>query len=281
MTMIERLPASEYMPPQDVVYEDVFGLHKDFAALAFKRDSILVGPKGIGKSLSVVSFASHLQVPIVLFGCSQDVRRSHQFGHYIMRGGTDTPFILGPLPLAFEIANEVGACILCYEEVNALDPNGQKLLNMATDIHRKVVVPECKRTFQLKGSAKLWIVGTMNLAVYGGVYSLNEDLKSRFRLFPLDYPAPKAEAQIVNRVLGPTLAQLPPKTLDKVLTLAHETRQKALDYSLSTRDVVQLIQDIEALGLERALWLVTGKFEGDDRTTVKTWITSTFGVKVA
>jgi nitric oxide reductase NorQ protein len=280
MIQIERLPASEYAPPESVVYEDVFALHKDFAALAFKRDIILVGPKGIGKSLSIVAYASQVKVPLVLFGCSQDVRRTHQFGHYILRGA-DTPFILGPLPLAFEIANEVGACILCYEEINALDPNGQKLLNMPTDIHRKVVVPEAKRTFQLKPGAKLWITGTMNLAVYGGVYSLNEDLTSRFRLFPLDYPTPKAEMKILQTVLSDTLKKLPDKTADHVLTLAHETRQKALDYALSTRDVVQVLQDMEALGLPRALWLATGKFEGDDRSTVKEWIKSIFGVAVA
>jgi MoxR-like ATPase len=278
---IERLPASEYLPPEKVVYEDVFGLHKDYAALAFKRDIILVGPPGIGKSLSVVAYATALKCPLVVFGCSTDVRRSHQFGHYTMSGGTDTPFILGPLPLVFEIANEHGRCILCYEEINALDPNAQKLLNMPTDIHRKVVVPECKRTFQLKAGAELWIVGTMNLAVYGGVYALNHDLKSRMRLFPLDYPKPKDEMKILTTVLGDTLPKLPPKMADKVLTLAHETRQKALDYALAPRDVVQILQDIEALGLERALWVATGKFEGDDRSTVREWITSIFGVKVA
>lgn len=280
MIEIARLPASDYLPPETVVYEDVFALHKDFAALAFKRDIILVGPKGIGKSLSILSYASGLKVPLVLFGCSADVRRSHQFGHYTMKGGTDTPFVLGPLPLAFEIANEFGACILCYEEINALDPNAQKLLNMATDVHRKVAVPEALRTFQLKSGAKLWIVGTMNLAVYGGVYSLNEDLTSRFRLFPLDYPTPKQEMKILQTVLGDTLKVLPEKTADKVLTLAQETRQKSLDYALSPRDVVQILQDIEALGLNRALWLATGKFEGDDRSTVKEWLVSIFGVKV-
>lgn len=281
MIQIEHLPAADYMPPEKVVYEDVFGLHKDFAALAFVRDLILVGPKGIGKSLSIVAYASLTKTPLVLFGCSTDVRRSHQFGHYTMRDGKDTPFILGPLPLCFEIANEFGRCILCYEEINALDPNAQKLLNMPTDIHRKVVVPECKRTFQLQPGAKLWITGTMNLSVYGGVYALNEDLKSRMRLFPLDYPQPKDEMKILNAVVGDTLAKLPPKTADKVLTLAHETRQKALDYALSPRDVVQILQDIEVLGLPRALWVATGKFEGDDRSTVKEWLKSIFGVAVA
>jgi hypothetical protein len=119
----------------------------------------------------------------------------------------------------------------------------------------------------------------MNLAVYGGVYSLNEDLKSRFRLLELGYPEPKAEREVVTAALPQGLKPEFKETLNSILILAHETRQKALDYALSTRDVVQLVEDAESLGLECALRVILGKFEGDDKVTVSERIASIFGIR--
>ena len=43
-----------------------------------------------------------------------------------------------------------------------------------------VTLPQSKERFAIP--ANVHLLGTMNTAVYGGVYALNEDLKSRFRL---------------------------------------------------------------------------------------------------
>jgi MoxR-like ATPase len=198
---------------------------------------------------------------------------------FVLRGD-QTPFVLGPLTTAFEVANETGACILLLEEINALTPQMQKILNSTTDFRRRVEVPECQKVFQLQPGKKLWVVGTMNTAVYGGVYAMNEDLKSRLRLLVVDYPAPAEEKSIVQEALNGGSKKVDQKMMDQVILLAHETRQKALDYALSTRDVVQMVEDIGLVGLESAMRLVLGKFEGDDRTTVKERITSIFGVEV-
>lgn len=278
--LVERMPVAAFAAKKGQKYCDVFGLHPKFKKLAFKSNLILVGPKGIGKSLSIATFAADVEdCPLVTFDCSEDVRRSTLLGTFILRGD-QTPFILGPLTTAFEIANEVGKCILVLEEINALTPQMQKCLNAATDFRRKIEVPEAKQVFQLKEGAQLWITGTMNTAVYGGVYQLNEDLKSRMRLVPLDYCEPKKEKEIVLAVLNGLHGKLPGKTLDSVILLAHETRQKALDYALSTRDVLQILEDILLVGVEDALWIATGKFEGDDRAAVKERIQSIFGVQI-
>jgi MoxR-like ATPase len=281
--IIERMSAEDFAP-RPVVYVDEQEFHPLYEGLFTKttepKHLVLCGPKGVGKSLSVADFAYKNQIPIITFDCSEDIRRSHLIGTFIMRGD-DTPFILGPIPTGFEIANEVGACIVNFEEVNALTPQMQKILNPVTDFRRRVEVPECKRVFDLKKGAKLWFTGTMNTAVYGGVYALNEDLKSRVRLLPVDYPSPKQEAKIVKVVLNGQSAKLGAKDMEQVLLLAHETRQKSLDYALSTRDVVQLLEDFLALGYDRALRLILGKFEGEDRATVKERVKSIFvGVNI-
>jgi nitric oxide reductase NorQ protein len=274
--MIKHLPASEYRADKTLKYEDVLGLHELYAKLAFNSNLILSGPKGIGKSLSVATFAAEFNTPIITFDCSEDVRRSHLLGLYVLRGD-ETPFILGPLTTAFEIANEAKMCILCLEEINALTPQMQKVLNAPSDFRRKVEVPEAEKVFRLKNGAKLWIVGTMNTATYGGVYQLNEDLKSRFRLVPLNYPDPKKEKTVLETVLNGISDK---SLIEKVITLGHETRQKALEYALSTRDLVQILEDIELVGLEKAMWIALGKFEGEDLDTVAKRIQSIFGVVV-
>jgi nitric oxide reductase NorQ protein len=272
---IERIPSSEFRPKPDIKYVDVFGLMSLFEGLAYRAPTVLVGPKGVGKTLSLQAFALREDVPIITFDCSEDVRRAHLLGMQVLRGD-QTPFILGPLTTAFEVANETGKCILALEEINALSPQMQKVLNAPLDWRRRIEVPECRRVFRLKDGAKLWITGTMNQSVYGGVYQLNEDLKSRVRLITLDYPKPSKEKELVDQVL---VTKPDKKLIDNVLLLAHETRQKALDYALSTRDVIQVLEDMVVMGQEPALRIVLGKFEDSDRDTVRERITSIFGLQ--
>lgn len=280
MAAIERMSAEEYAPREGLKFIDVFGLHGLYDGLAFRSNLVLEGPKGIGKTLSFQAYAAKVKAPIITFDCSEDVRRPHLIGHHVLRGG-ETPFILGPLTTAFEIANERGLCILCLEELNGLSPQMQKVFNGLADFRRRIEVPECQRVFKLKEGAKLWFVGTMNTAVYGGVYALNEDLKSRFRLLALDYPKPSEEREILNGVIEPELLQkLEPKLIDRVIQLAIETRQKALGYALSPRDVQQVIEDVALVGLSKSLRVLIGKFDGEDRDTVKERIKSIFGVTV-
>jgi nitric oxide reductase NorQ protein len=275
MTQLERLAASDYVARKDLVYVDVAGLHDLYGKVAFKGNHILVGPKGIGKSLSVQAYAGKLNVPVVTFDCSEDVRRSNLLGTFILRG-EETPYVLGPVTTAFEIANEKGSCVLVLEEINALTPQMQKILNAATDFRRRVEVPEAKKVFQLKKNKKLWIVCTMNFSVYGGVYALNEDLKSRFRMVPLTYPKRKEEAKILTTVMGDAGSELPAGVIEKLVLLAHETRQGAIEYALSTRDLQQIAEDTLLVGLQKALWISCGKFEGDDVDAYKRRIESIF-----
>lgn len=272
---IERLPSSVYKATSDLRYADIWNLHDLFNGLAFKSNLALVGPKGVGKTMSFQSFAAKRGCPIITFDCSEDVRRTNLLGMYVLRGD-QTPFILGPLTTAFEVANECGECILVLEEINGLSPQMQKVLNPIADFRRRVEVPECGRVFQLRPDAKLWLVGTMNTAGYGGVYSLNEDLKSRFRMLSVGYPDVEAE----NKIVSEQVSGVEPAISKRVMLLAQETRQKALEYSLSPRDVVQILEDTLNVGLERALRIAIGKFEGDDQVTVKARIQSIFGIEL-
>lgn len=270
---IEHLSAEDFRQKKDIKYNDVFNLFSLYEKVAYHSNLLLVGPKGVGKSLSIAAWAEMKNVPVITFDCSEDVRRPHLIGYPVLRGDS-TPFVCGPLTTAFQVANEHGSAVLILEEINALTPQMQKVLNAITDWRKRVEVPEAKKVFDLKKDAKLWITGTMNTAVYGGVYSLNEDLKSRFRIIPLDYPTKEQEAAVLATVLG----EADPKLVKNALTLAHESRQRALDYALSTRDVVQLVQDAQIAGTDKALWMMSGKFEGNDRAFFVERCKSIFGI---
>jgi MoxR-like ATPase len=275
VTYIERLDARDYLVSGDLEYVDTHGLPFLYDRLAFKSNLILVGPKGIGKSLSANWWGKKHKVPVVSYDCSEDVRRGQLLGTFILRGDV-SPFVLGPITTAFEVANEVGKAILLLEEINSLTPQMQKILNAPSDFRRAVVLNEAQQVFRLEKGAQLWILGTMNTTVYGGVYQLNEDLKSRFRLVPLNYPDPAEEREIIDRVVK---KKPPQKVIDDVLTLAAETRQRgSLEYALSPRDVVQILEDAPLVGLEKALWMATGKFEDGDRATVEHRIQGIFGI---
>jgi hypothetical protein len=95
-------------------------------------------------------------------------------------------------------------------------------------------------------------------------------------MLPVDYPSKGHETRIMKAVL----ASADEKQIKDVLTLAHETRQRSLAYSLSTRDVVQVLEDAQRCGMESALRLASGKFEGQDRDFFKTRIQSIFGASI-
>ena len=104
MIQIERLQASDYYADPDLVFVDVFDLHDLYDRLAFKSNLILVGPKGIGKTLSVASWCGKQDIPIITFDCSEDVRRAQLLGTFFLRDQNSSPFVLGPLTTVFELA---------------------------------------------------------------------------------------------------------------------------------------------------------------------------------
>jgi MoxR-like ATPase len=275
-------------PPPDLIvqsitpYVDVFSLIPEYEKLAFTNHGNLLikGPKGNGKSLSIRTFAYIHKIPLVVIECSENTKDLQLIGRYVMLGG-DTNFVLAGLPKAIKTANEVGHCILLLEEFNALTPQSQKLLNGVLQ-ERSIEVDALGKTYRLESSARVWFTGTMNPSVYGGTYDLNEDLKSRMGEIELDYPPYEYEKQIINANLTHYNVQLDKELVDLVLRFAKESRQQAMGYSLSTRDVVNTLHTIHTNGLSTALQMIICKYEGEDRKTALARLNSVFkGATVA
>ena len=56
MSDVERMSAAEYAPREGLKFIDVFGLHGLYDGMAFNSNLVLVGPKGIGKTLSFQTY---------------------------------------------------------------------------------------------------------------------------------------------------------------------------------------------------------------------------------
>lgn len=224
-----------YYVTRDIKFVDVNNIIKLLQA-HFEKElpTLIVGHKGIGKSLSVYYFAKVNNIPIISFDCSEQIKRNDLIGRFILVGN-EVYYELGVIPKAFELANRTGKAILVFEEINALTPQSQKILNSILDFRRSVYVPEINKKFELENS-KLLVVGTMNPTSYGGVFDLNEDLRSRFVEIYIDYPEKGKEEKILKEI-----ATLPEEITELILELAKETRgafkKGEISYAISTRDI--------------------------------------------
>ncbi len=276
---IVRTAIEDCLYPHCPPYVDVFNLLPLYQRLAFQKNLLIKGPKGDGKSLSIVSFASATQTPLITAICSEDTKKKDLIGTFYIRGD-ETPFMLGVMPTAIDIANEYGRAIIVFEEVNALTPQTQKQLNEFLDFRKSVSIPQVGKTYRIREGATLWIVATMNPSVYGGTYELNEDFRSRWMEVDLGYPSQEQEMRILEANL-PCPNGIPEAAysdlLRRCVKLAAETRSKKdLNYALSTRDVVSFASSVFALGIDDALQLLSHKFEGKDHEVIATRISSTF-----
>ena len=233
---------------------------------------LLNGPKGIGKTLLPAYIAQEEGIPYLSMDCSEETRERHFKGGFTSKSG-ETPFILGTVANAIQVANEVGWAMLVLEELNSLSPQQQKLVNSFTDFRRKLEVPELSARFELEPTAKLWVIATQNPTVYGGTNELNDDLRSRFTCIDIPYPPPEAEKQILMEMTGygktgtaADAQQL--QGLDMLVSIANQTRQGATAYALSTRDLVEVIGMLPRVGWFDAMFLLCQKFGEEDRKLV-------------
>ena len=98
---------------------------------------------------------------VVAYSCSSGTREGDLRGRVLNTNGL---FQLGYLIVAVEIANEEGICILYLDELNALEPELQKMLNSLLDDRR--LINANSKLFRINKGAKLIVIATMNPSSY-------------------------------------------------------------------------------------------------------------------
>uniref|UniRef100_A0A7C3WM59 ATPase dynein-related AAA domain-containing protein n=1 Tax=Dictyoglomus turgidum TaxID=513050 RepID=A0A7C3WM59_9BACT len=222
---------------------------------------ILDGPKGIGKTLAVLNWAKQRDYRVLSIECNEEMGYSQIIGCYGAMG-QDVYFSLGIIPTIVELAQN-WKFVALFEEINALNPSAQKMLNSLLDIKGGVTVKELgsRYSFDPEIRSNVKLVATMNPSFYGGVYKLNEDLRSRFNIIKMGYPDQETEKKILKIHCNDE------EIIDKLIRLANETRSGGFVYALSPRDLVQALKIYSSKGLIGMLRILAGKFEEVDLTT--------------
>lgn len=278
-------PASEYIDVHNVLARCELRVEAAIKSGRKPKNILFNSNHGLGKTLLAATLANNLRtkhnkkIPMVVFDCSEDTKEYHLKGSFTVQPDGSTAFVPGPIPLAIWLANETGFSMLCLEEISALTPGAQKVVNSITDWRNGVYVAQIGQFLRLQSGAQILVVGTMNPATYGGVNALNMDLRSRFVEEFLPWPTAEQEKKIL-KALCPAA---PSDLIEQATLLGKETRTRATEYHLSTRELVTLIDDLVDLPAQKeaALMCVVNKFQGaNERSLVADRVDGVFKTRI-
>ena len=230
-------------------------LHDEFSTYDAHMNSgiplLIEGPKGCGKTLSIASWASKYRCPFIEYDCSEGTKKYDLQGTKTGVAGGLTPFELGFIPRIIECANQFGMAILVLEELNALTPAMQKLLNPLLDWRKGVFITEVGQNYKLEKGKKLAILATTNPSSYQASNDLNEDLQSRFMIWEWDHPNVRQEKKAINwKGSMEGWENRDPIDTDfqkAVMSLAKDSRKMSsgqtpqVGYALATRDIQKIV----------------------------------------
>jgi MoxR-like ATPase len=196
---------------------------------------LMEGEKGIGKTMAVTEVCCKTDTGMVSFSCSSGTTMGDILGREHLYNGNSV-FQLGVLPIAILNANKSKnkRGILYLDELNALDPEIQKMLNPVIDDRRSIIVNN--QLYSLDDGVKFTIIATQNPSYYAGVNPLNEDLRSRFVGKVIEYPTSKQISSVIDWTDIPDDEVAQPLLSLAVDTLSMKKESK-IDYVVSVRDI--------------------------------------------
>ena len=167
------------------------------ACLKAKRNVLLEGPVGVGKTHLALAICEELKVPV--FRIDGDNRYTEQklSGWFdpptvIKNGFSAEAFIPGPLVDAMKKGG-----ILFINEFNRLPEGVQNVLLPAID-ERIITVP---RLGEIRAAPGFLVIATQNPKEFVATSHLSEAILDRFELVALDYQSEKEEIAIVTESL--------------------------------------------------------------------------------
>jgi nitric oxide reductase NorQ protein len=228
--------------PEGVIYDDWCGylpvLEKAYRAGLF---TLIVGPKGTGKTSLVRKFAERVRKPLYTVNFSLRTRESHLVGATLLENGS-TKFALGIIPKSME-----EGALLYLDELNCAEPDVLIRLDEALDDRRELILKEAGELIRVRAHPEWYVIATVNPLSHAGTKELPPQLLSRFpvRLY-LDYPPPEVEKRIA-RLYVPSCDG---ENLDLALKLAGKLREAAktedIQYSPSIRETIAFAKLVSA-----------------------------------
>ncbi len=250
---------------------------------------LMEGEKGVGKTMAVTEACARTDTALVTFSCSSGTTMGDILGREHLYNG-DSVFQLGVLPTAILCANKSKnkRAVLYLDELNALDPEIQKMLNPVIDDRRCIYVNN--ERYALDDGVKFTIIATQNPSYYSGVNPLNEDLRSRFVGKVIEYPTSEQISDVIDWTdIDEDSIKQP------LLSLAVDTlsmkKESKIDYVISVRDIslfTKLYRSFLTMKLSPDECLINAiecgiliKYaDAEEREVVRSRAQDTFGVNV-
>lgn len=280
--MDERLDM--YRPSQTLVNQYIsrkIGNMTDIELLMAMRDMrdnngyspniMLVGDTQSGKTMLVQVLAClvakkmgyHKPLPVFTLSGSAGVTDFDLFGQPTVWMDANGVERVVWLPGVLEMGTWV-PCIVYFDETNMMMERVTSSLHPYCD-DRRTFVNRAKASYmggaflaeQSKVHKDAWIIGTYN-AGYRGAGQHNEAFANRFRHIPWGYDR-EVEKALINS--------------DSLVMLADSLREarrfRHINTPVGTKAMQRLHEDIDAFGVEVALWVFTGMFTEAERIKVE------------
>jgi nitric oxide reductase NorQ protein len=219
-----------------LVYDDWSGaLNLLEMAYKTKQFTLIIGPKGTGKTTLVRKFAEMVGKPIYTINFSLRTKESHLIGMQTIENGS-TKFAMGIIPRSMQ-----EGAILYLDELNAAEPDVILRLDEALDDRRELSIKEAGEPITIKAHPDWFVIATINPLSHAGTKELPPQLLSRFpvRIY-LGYPPPEVELRIISRHVE--LSEEEGEKVKKAIMLANKLRELAsveeIYYSPSLRETI-------------------------------------------
>lgn len=238
---IAHLPAEAYPCPDECyVFAPVLlkKLLRFFSGAAARKNCMLIGAAGAGKSSIVIEIAARLGWPLFSMACSGKTRFQHMVGSRELKDGK-TVWKDGPLTLAMRHGG-----VFLANEITRLDSGEQMNLAEALDGRATLTIPDTGEIIVAHSNFRF--IATGNSGGFGdsnGAYT-GERVSSfafldRFQKYTVDYLSFEEESKILEK----KAPALPLDIRNMMIRLAQETRNSfvgaggALRVVISTRSL--------------------------------------------
>ena len=215
--------------------------------------SLIIGPKGTGKTTLVREFAESVGAPLETVNFSLRTRESHLVGSKTLEDGS-VGFSEGVL-----VRSMKGGGMLYLDEINAAEADVLVRLDEALDDRRQLVLKESSGE-TVRAADGWFVVGTINPLTHAGTKELPPQVLSRFPVrIRLEYPPPDVEARIVERHAPDADAGAVGRGIALAGALREAAAVEELEYSPSLRETISFAKLVSrGLSEKEAAVLVFG-----------------------
>ena len=248
--------------PTGFVESDAKEMMRLATAFSVGYHVMLEGPKGCGKTMSVLEMGYRLNIPVVRFNCSEGITEEDFIGYRDIVDG-NTIWVDG---LAAMAARE--GCLLYPDETNGARANIMLALNQMMDTGRLVLptgeVIVCHDDFR--------VIGSMNPPDdYTGVNEMNQATRDRFAVSVLfTYLDETTEVRVIQQQSGVSNSGM----ALQLVRLANDLRRLKDDGTISTDTSTRMLIQVMTLSAhwsiaEAVRYSMLGKYPSEERDDVE------------